>query len=75
MGYYMCSKINIKMNKKKIMTGKMNYLLKTKHKICPLYIPSNQQIGPSKECNLGLNKSQNTKRNIIDMLQTVGEKD
>ena len=34
----------------------------SKHKICPLYIPSNQQIGPSKkECNLGLNRSQNTK--------------
>ena len=58
------------------MIGKMNYLLKTKHKICPLYIPSNQQIGPSKkECNLGLNKSQNTKWDIIHMLQTVGEKD
>ena len=63
------------MNKKKIVIGKMNYLLKTKHKICPLYIPSNQQIGPSKECNLGLNKSQNNKWNIIHMLQTVGEKD
>ena len=46
----------------------MIYLLKTKHKICPLYIPNNQQIGPSKkECNLGQNKSQNTKWNIIYM--------
>ena len=52
MGYYMCSKISIKMNKKKII-GKMIYLFRTKHKICPLYIPNNQQIGPSKkECNL-----------------------
>ena len=46
----------------------MIYLLKTKHKICPLYIPNNQQIGPSKKkCNLGQNKSQNTKWNIIYM--------
>ena len=53
MGYYMCSKISIKMNKKKIIIGKMIYLFRTKHKICPLYIPNNQQIGPSKkECNL-----------------------
>ena len=28
MGYYMCSKISIKTNKKKIMIRKMNYLLK-----------------------------------------------
>ena len=45
----------------------MIYLLKTKHKICPLYIPNNQQIGNSKECNLGQKKSQNTKWNIIYM--------
>ena len=56
------------MDKKKIIIGKMIYLLKTKHKIIPLYIPNNQQIGPSKkECNLGQNKSQNTKWNIIYM--------
>lgn len=31
------------------------YLLKTGDKICPFYIPSNKQIGPSKKrCNLGL---------------------
>ena len=67
MGYYMCSKISIKINKKKMIIGKMIYLLKTKHKICPLYIPNNQQIGNSKECNLGQKKSQNTKWNIIYM--------
>ena len=67
MGYYMCSKISIKMNKKKMIIGKMIYLLKTKHKIFPLYIPNNQQIGTSKECNLGQKKSQNTKWNIIYM--------
>ena len=39
---------------------KKSYLLKTKYKICPFYIPSDQQIGPSKKrCNPSLKNLSN----------------